>query len=194
MLRGVREGERLAATTSRLSPYLRFGVLSPLEVADRAASLPDGSRFLRKLAWRDFFAQLVWSDPTLVQRDVHPARAPRRCNDDLVAFESWRRAGTGVDIVDAAMRQLLREGWMPNRARLIAASYLTRTLGVDWRKGADHFDRLLVDGDPSSNSGNWQWVAGTGANPRRGVALSMDRQTERFDADGAYRRRYRADD
>ena len=95
-----------------------------------------------------------------------------------------------VKIVDAAMRQLLREGWMPNRARLIAASYLTRTLGIDWRKGAEHFDRLLVDGDPSSNSGNWQWVAGTGADSRPNRMLSPQRQLERFDPHGVYVRRY----
>jgi deoxyribodipyrimidine photo-lyase len=84
------------------------------------------------------------------------------------------------------MRQLAAEGWLPNRARLIAASYLTRTLGIDWRLGAAHFDRLLVDGDPVSNAGNWQWVAGTGASPRRGVALNPARQAARFDRTGAY--------
>jgi deoxyribodipyrimidine photo-lyase len=79
---------------------------------------------------------------------------------------------------------------MPNRARLVAASYLTRTLEIDWRLGAAHFDRHLVDGDPASNIGNWQWVAGTGANPRRGVAMNPDRQTTRVDPEGSYRTRY----
>jgi deoxyribodipyrimidine photo-lyase len=79
---------------------------------------------------------------------------------------------------------------MPNRARLVAASYLTRTLEIDWRLGAAHFDRHLVDGDPASNIGNWQWVAGTGANPRRGVAMNPERQATRVDPDGCYRTRY----
>ena len=101
----------------------------------------------------------------------------------------WQAGETGEPLVDAAMRQLLEEGWMPNRARLIAASYLTRTLGVDWRVGAAHFAEHLVDGDPASNTGNWQWVAGTGANPRRGQALNLDRQAKRFDPSGSYRAR-----
>jgi deoxyribodipyrimidine photo-lyase len=95
-----------------------------------------------------------------------------------------------VDLVDAAMRQLLEEGWMLNRARLVAASYLTRTLELDRRLGAAHLDRHLVDGDPASNIGNWQWVAGTGANPRRGTALNSDRQARRFDPGGEYVARY----
>ena len=79
---------------------------------------------------------------------------------------------------------------MPNRARLVAASYLTRTLELDWRLGAAYFDRHLVDGDPASNIGNWQWVAGTGANPRRGRALNIERQARRFHPGGAYVARY----
>jgi deoxyribodipyrimidine photo-lyase len=131
----------------------------------------------------------VAADPRWTSQDLRPARAPR-WRQDPEALERWTRGDTGVDLVDAAMRQLLDQGWMPNRARLVAASYLTRTLGLDWRLGAAHFDRHLVDGDPASNIGNWQWVAGTGANPRRGVALNVDRQARRFDPDGAYRARY----
>jgi deoxyribodipyrimidine photo-lyase len=87
------------------------------------------------------------------------------------------------------MRQLRAEGWMPNRARLSAAGYLTRTLGLDWRAGERHFFDLLVDGDRASNSGNWQWVAGVGADPRR-RGFSPWRQAARFDPDGSYARRY----
>jgi deoxyribodipyrimidine photo-lyase len=88
------------------------------------------------------------------------------------------------------MHQLLDQGWLPNRARLVVASYLTRTLELDWRLGAAHFDRHLVDGDPASNIGNWQWVAGTGADPRRGTALNVERQARRFDPDAGYVARY----
>jgi len=174
--------------TSHLSAYLRFGCVSPLELAT-LASERDGDAFVRQLAWRDFFRQLVGADPRRTRDDLRPGRAPR-WRQDPAAFERWTRGATGVDLVDAAMRQLLEEGWMPNRARLVAASYLTRTLELDWRLGAAHLDRHLVDGDPASNIGNWQWVAGTGANPRRGTALNIDRQARRFDPGGEYVARY----
>jgi deoxyribodipyrimidine photo-lyase len=138
---------------------------------------------------RDFFRQLVAADPRRTLEELRPHRAPR-WRDDPAAFDRWARGATGVDVVDAAMHQLLEQGWMPDRGRLIAASYLTRTLELDWRLGAAHFDRHLVDGDPASNIGNWQWVAGTGANPRRGMALNLERQARRFDPDGTYRARY----
>ena len=176
------------AATSRLSPYLRFGCISATELAERSGAHPDADAFVRQLAWRDFFFQLVASDPALIRTDLRPERAPA-WRHDPGAVADWRAGETGEPLVDAAMRQLLEEGWMPNRARLIAASYLTRTLGVDWRVGAAHFAEHLVDGDPASNTGNWQWVAGTGANPRRGQALSLDRQAKRFDPSGSYRAR-----
>jgi len=175
-------------TTSHLSPYLRFGCLSPLEVAS-IASDHGGDAFARQLAWRDFFRQLVAADPRRTREDLRPERAPR-WRRDLESFDRWARGDTGVELVDAAMRQLLEHGWMPNRARLVVASYLTRTLELDWRLGAAHFDRHLVDGDPASNIGNWQWVAGTGANPRRGTAFNIERQARRFDPDNGYRARY----
>jgi deoxyribodipyrimidine photo-lyase len=88
------------------------------------------------------------------------------------------------------MRQLAAEGWLPGRARLIVASFLTRTLGIHWREGAAHFFRLLVDGDLASNVGNWQWVAGTGVDPRRNRVLNPTRQAARFDPAGEYVRRH----
>jgi len=171
--------------TSHLSPYVRFGCVSPNEVEARAAAHPRAEGFRRQLAWRDFFRQLVAADPHRTTVDLRPGRAPR-WRDDPAALEAWCAGSTGEPLVDAAMHQLAAEGWMPNRARLIVASYLTRTLRIDWRHGAAHFDRLLVDGDPVSNAGNWQWVAGTGANPRRGPALSLPRQASRFDPGGRY--------
>jgi deoxyribodipyrimidine photo-lyase len=181
-----RDHDRLdLRATSCLSPYLRFGCISAAEVVHRAGLVPESSPFVRQLAWRDFFLQLLAADRRLTECDLRPRRAPAWA-DDPAAFDAWRHAETGHPLVDAAMRQLLREGWMPNRARLVAASYLTRTLGIDWRDGAAHFARHLVDGDPASNAGNWQWVAGTGANPRGGVALNPDRQARRFDPLGDY--------
>ena len=100
---------------------------------------------------------------------------------------------TGYPIVDAGMRQLAAEGWMPNRARLIVGSFLTKTLRLDWREGAAHFFDLLVDGDLASNVGNWQWVAGTGVDPRPNRVLNPIRQARRFDPDGEYVRRHVAE-
>jgi len=104
--------------------------------------------------------------------------------------EAWRQGRTGYPIVDAGMRQLAREGFMHNRARMVVASFLTKTLYIDWRIGAEHFARLLVDADVASNAGNWQWVAGTGNDTRPNRVLNPLRQAARFDPEGAYVRRY----
>jgi deoxyribodipyrimidine photo-lyase len=110
---------------------------------------------------------------------------------DPDALERWRRGETGEQVVDAAMRQLRAEGWLPNRARLIAAGYLTKTLGIHWREGERHFFDLLVDGDPANNAGNWQWAAGVGVDRRR-RGFNVGRQAARFDPDGSYASRYAA--
>ncbi len=179
-----------ADATSHLSPYLRFGCLSPVEVAALAERGRGGTSFVRQLAWRDFFRQLLAAEPRLLCESLRPGPAARRRDGTEADPERWRTGTTGHPLVDAAMKQLWTEGWLPNRARLVVASYLCRTLGVDWRAGAAHFDRLLVDGDPASNAGNWQWVAGTAANPRPDRALNPDRQARRFDPKGAYVRRH----
>lgn len=171
--------------TSRLSPYLHFGCLSPLEVAERAAA---SEAFVRQLCWRDFFLQLLEARPDTPREDLRRRRAAWR--DDPDALAAWKEGRTGYPIVDAGMRQLAEEGWMHNRARLIVGSFLTKTLGIDWRHGAAHFADLLVDGDLASNAGNWQWVAGTGADPRPGRILNPLRQARRFDPDGDYVRRF----
>jgi deoxyribodipyrimidine photo-lyase len=177
-----------ADATSRLSPYLHFGCISPLEVAHRAGDVAGAAPFVRQLAWRDFFHQLLAARPETAHEDMRP-RGDRWRSDDE-ALEAWKNGETGYPIVDAGMRQLLREGYMHNRARLITASFLVHDLRIDWRMGARHFFDLLVDGDVANNVGNWQWVAGTGANPRRGRAFNPLRQAHRFDPDGAYVRRY----
>ncbi|GIU97532.1 MAG: deoxyribodipyrimidine photo-lyase [Actinomycetota bacterium] len=178
-----------ADATSRLSPYLRFGCISATEAAAIGGGADRSGEWIRQLAWRDFFRQLLHAHPWMVARDLRPHRAVRTVADDRL-LDAWAQGRTGVPIVDAGMRQLLHEGWMPNRARLITASYLTRTLGVPWQEGLRIFDRHLLDGDPANNAGNWQWVAGTGVAPRRGAALNPVRQAQRFDPRGDYVRRH----
>ena len=184
-----KQRDRLAVDgTSRLSPYLHFGCVSALEVVTRARRLEGTEPFVRQLCWRDFFLQLLAANQQTTHHDFRPRGDDWR--DDDEAFARWREGRTGYPIVDAGMRQLAREGWLSNRSRLIVSSFLTRTLRIQWRRGADVFFELLVDGDLASNAGNWQWVAGTGANPRPNQAVSLRRQAHRFDPDGAYVRRY----
>jgi deoxyribodipyrimidine photo-lyase len=182
----ARRDQLAADATSRLSPYLHFGCVSPLELALRAGEL-GGDDFVRQLCWRDFHHQVTNAFPPLSWRDY---RRPRRWRHDDRALEAWKRGRTGIPIVDAGMRQLAREGWMHNRARLLVASHLTRREEVDWRDGARHFLDLLVDGDIANNSGNWQWVAGTGNDTRPNRVFNPLRQAGRFDPDGDYVRRY----
>jgi deoxyribodipyrimidine photo-lyase len=170
--------------TSRLSPYLHFGCLSPLQLAEAAGP----GEYTRQLAWRDFFHQVTAAFPAITTRDYRPGRV--RWRDDREAFDAWREGRTGVPIVDAGMRQLKQEGWMHNRARMVVASLLCKQLRIDWRLGARHFMDLLFDGDVANNYGNWQWSAGTGNDTRPGRVLSPLRQATRFDAAGDYVRRY----
>ena len=178
--------------TSRLSAYLRFGCISPIELARAALPRPGGEEFCRQLAWRDFFHQVTAAFPDIARTDYRsaPGSAPRSWSADEGALDAWRAGQTGVPVVDAGLRQLAAEGYMHNRARMITASFLTRTLGIDWRHGYRHFRDLLADGDVACNAGNWQWVAGTGNNPRPGRTLNPLRQAARFDRDGDYVRRY----
>lgn len=176
-----------AGATSLLSPYLHFGCLSANEVLARVEERSGLEDFARQLCWRDFHHQVMAARPDLVHEDYR--RRGRRWRNDREALAAWKRGETGYPIVDAGMRQLSREGFLPNRARLIVASFLTKTLGIDWRPGADHFERLLVDADLANNRGNWQWVAGTGNDTRPNRVLNPIRQARRFDPNGAYVRR-----
>ncbi len=179
--------------TSRLSPHLHFGSLSPVELVasarERAAAGCAGAMaFVRQLAWRDFHHQMLAARPEAARRDYRPRHDRwREAPGELAA---WRSGLTGYPLVDAAMRQLAHEGWMHNRARLIAASFLTKTLYLDWRHGARHFLDLLVDGDVADNQLNWQWVAGTGSDTRPHRVLNPLAQADRFDPEGAYVRRW----
>jgi deoxyribodipyrimidine photo-lyase len=177
--------------TSRLSPYLHLGCLSELELATRAAGdprSPRGEAFIRQLAWRDFHHQVLAARPDAAHADYRPRGDTWR--EDPDELTAWREGLTGYPIVDAGLRQLLAEGWMHNRARLITASFLTKTLYHDWRAGAAHFYRLLLDGDIADNALNWQWVAGTGTDTRPNRVLNPLRQAERFDPGGDYVRRW----
>lgn len=174
--------------TSRLSPYLRFGCVSPLDLARLVDGRLGGEDVLRRLCWRDFSLQLLAAFPRLPVDEFRPRGRKWQSDHDAVA--AWRAGRTGIPIVDAGMRQLLAEGWLPNRVRLLAASLLTKDLGIDWRLGAAHFLELLVDGDPASNSTNWQWVAGTGTDTRPNRTFNPVRQARRIDPQGDYVRRY----
>ncbi len=173
--------------TSRLSPYLHLGCISPAEAA-RWAAAAGAEELLRQLCWRDFFAQLLAATPSLPSVDLRPARTA--WVNDPGAVTAWKHGRTGYPLVDAAMRQLLDEGWIHNRARMIAASFLVRQLQVDWRIGAAHFMAHLIDGDLASNSGNWQWVAGTGHGSRPDRYFNPTLQGRRHDPAGTYIRRF----
>ncbi|MFF8946095.1 cryptochrome/photolyase family protein [Streptomyces sp. NPDC014864] len=179
--------------TSRLSPHLHFGTLSPVELVHRARQTggPGAEAFVRQLAWRDFHRQVLAARPAAAAADYRTKhdrwRSERAAREDV---EAWKEGRTGYPIVDAAMRQLRHEGWMHNRGRLLTASFLAKTLYVDWRVGARHFLRLLVDGDVASNQLNWQWMAGTGTDTRPNRVLNPVTQAKRYDPDGTYVRRW----
>ncbi|MFE3499560.1 cryptochrome/photolyase family protein [Kitasatospora sp. NPDC059160] len=179
-----------ADDTSRLSPYLHFGCLSATELTARALQRggPGAEAFVRQLAWRDFHHQVLAARPDAAHRDYR-TREDRWHRDEHEA-QAWREGRTGYPIVDAGMRQLAEEGWMHNRARLLTASFLAKSLYLDWRIGAAHFLSLLVDGDVANNQLNWQWVAGTGTDTRPNRVLNPLRQADRYDPDGAYVRRW----
>jgi deoxyribodipyrimidine photo-lyase len=174
-----------ADATSRLSPYLHFGCVSPVELVSRRGVVAE---FVRQIAWRDFHAQVLSARPGSTKRDYrHRGDTWHRANEE---FEAWKAGRTGLPIVDAGMRQLAEEGWMHNRARLIVGHLLVKTLYIDWRLGAQHFVDLLVDGDTSNNTMNWQWVAGTGTDSRYNRTFSIESQAKRYDPSGDYVRRY----
>ncbi|MDG4763152.1 deoxyribodipyrimidine photo-lyase [Solwaraspora sp. WMMD406] len=184
---GDRHDDLAGDATARISPYLRFGCLSPLSVAV-AAGDRDGP-FVRQVCWRDFYYQVAYAFPDLATT-AYRASAKEEWRYDDTALDAWRAGHTGLPIVDAGMRQLRAEGWMHNRARLITAGYLTKELGLDWRAGLDWFARWLLDGDLPNNAGNWQWVAGTGNDTKPYRRFNPVRQAHRFDPTGDYVRRY----
>jgi deoxyribodipyrimidine photo-lyase len=175
--------------TSRLSAYLHFGCISPLELISRADRRKAGTDdFIRQVCWRDFYHQALAARPDVVDADWRSQGD--RWRHDRKDFEAWQSGRTGYPVVDAGMRQLQREGWMHNRARLLTGSFLTKHLYIDWRWGARHFFDLLIDGDMVNNTMNWQWIAGTGTDSRPNRMLNPMLQAERYDPNGDYVRRY----
>lgn len=181
--------------TSRMSPYLKLGVVHPRTLLHDVAPLVhehDGARDLAsELAWREFYADVVHHHPRSLWSDLTDGLRAMRYDEPVEDIEAWRQGRTGFPIVDAGMRQLLAEGWMHNRVRMITASFLTKDLHVWWPTGARHFLDHLIDGDVASNNHGWQWVAGTGtdAAPYFRVFNPIT-QGRRFDPSGAYVRRW----
>ena len=178
--------------TSQLSIDLRFGTLSPRRVSLVVGeSTPGRAALVRQLAWRDWYAHLLIGQPSLVDRSMKAQYDAIQWRRDDVAFDAWKQGRTGYPFVDAGMRQLRATGWMHNRVRMVAASFLVKNLLIDWRVGERHFRHVLLDADVSQNVGNWQWVAGTGpdASPYNRV-FNPVLQGQRFDPDGAYIRRW----
>ena len=173
--------------SSRLSPHLHFGEVSPAHVWHQVAEAPgDATTFLKELIWRDYAHNQIWAMPTYGSENARPAfnhlpwRDLREAGGD---FSAWKTGRTGYPIVDAGMRQLWTTGWMHNRVRMITASFLIKHLLIDWRHGARWFWDTLVDASYANNSVNWQWVAGSGvdANIFSRIMAPLT-QSEKFDA------------
>ena len=178
---------------SRLSPYLHFGCVSPREVEHCLPGGNGAAAYRRQLCWRDFYAHVIGHYPANARSEFQSRyRGAIRWSRAEKRFEAWCAGRTGYPAVDAGMRQLRREGWMHNRARLLVGSFLTKDLGIDWRWGERWFMRLLLDGDEASNNGNWQWIASVGVDPQPAFRriFNPSRQQERFDPAGEYVRRY----
>jgi deoxyribodipyrimidine photo-lyase len=179
-------------STTRLSAYLKIGSIHPRTML---ASLgPDDDKLRRELAWREFYAAVLNAWPASAHDYFRPElRAlPYVAGGELhERLAAWQEGRTGYPLVDAGMRQLLLEGWMPNRVRMLVASFLVKDLHVEWQHGARHFLRHLIDGDLASNQHNWQWVAGSGtdAAPYFRIFNPLT-QAKRFDPDGDYVRRW----
>ncbi|MGI9596120.1 MAG: cryptochrome/photolyase family protein [Acidimicrobiales bacterium] len=180
--------------TSRLSPYLKWGALHPRQLLDRLGPSPGEEVFRSEICWREFYAEVLYSRPDSARQAYVPKMAGMEVDagpavDPL--FRAWTEGRTGYPLVDAGMRQLVAEGWMHNRVRMIAASFLVKDLHVDWTRGARFFMNHLVDGDLASNSHGWQWVAGTGtdASPYFRIFNPVG-QSKKFDPDGGYLRRW----
>lgn len=179
--------------TSRLSPYLKWGTIHPLQLIDNLGDSTGERSFVRQLCWRDFYAEILFNRPDSARSAYVEGNVVRSDTDAAAAdrFERWCEGKTGYPIVDAGMRQLHAQGWMHNRVRMIAASFLIKDLHLPWWWGARYFMEQLVDGDLASNNHGWQWVAGTGtdASPYYRV-FNPTSQSAKFDPDGEYLREW----
>ncbi|WMC09369.1 deoxyribodipyrimidine photo-lyase [Oceanimonas pelagia] len=190
-----------AEGTSRLSPWLALGVLSPNQclaaLEQELGSLPFGRgergfTWLNELIWREFYRHLLVAFPRLsMSRAFKEETEALQWSNDDDAFSAWCQGQTGYPIVDAAMRCLRETGWMHNRLRMIVASFLTKDLHLDWRRGEAWFMTNLIDGELAANNGGWQWAAGTGADAAPYFRVfNPVTQSERFDPDGDFIRRW----
>jgi deoxyribodipyrimidine photo-lyase len=187
-----------AEASSRLSPHLRFGEVSPFQLWHRVTpglpGIDDANidKFRSELGWREFSWHLLFHQPDLATRNFQPRfdSFPWPSVDD-VTLSAWKRGRTGIPIIDAGMRELWQTGWMHNRVRMIVASFLVKNLLVDWRIGESWFWDTLVDADAANNPASWQWVAGSGADAAPYFRIfNPVIQGERFDPQGAYVRRF----
>jgi deoxyribodipyrimidine photo-lyase len=185
--------------TSRLSPHLRFGEISPRQVwhAARFAATADPAlasgidKFLSELGWREFCRHLLFDLPDLATESLQAGFDAFPWKRDEAALAAWQRGRTGYPIVDAGLRELWHTGVMHNRVRMVAASFLVKHLLIDWRAGESWFWDTLVDADAGSNPANWQWVAGCGADAAPYFRVfNPVLQGEKFDPAGAYVRRW----
>jgi deoxyribodipyrimidine photo-lyase len=184
------------AATSALSPHLHFGEVGPLQVWHAVAAAMAqagghldraGDKFLSELLWREFCYALLAQQPALHDVPIRPAFARLGWRDDAAGLAAWQQGATGLPVVDAGLRELWRTGFMHNRVRMIAASFLVKNLLIDWRRGERWFWDTLVDADAASNAAGWQWVAGCGADAAPWFRIfNPVLQGEAFDPDGAY--------
>jgi deoxyribodipyrimidine photo-lyase len=186
--------------TSKMSAHLANGTISIRTVYDaireRVDDAPNKERksidvFINELIWREFYYQILANFPFVVEHAFREEFRGLRWSENREHFAAWSEGRTGYPIVDAAMRQLQREGWMHNRARMIVASFLTKDLHINWQRGEQYFFDHLIDADVASNNGGWQWTAGTGTDASPWFRIfNPILQGEKFDPDGAYVRRY----
>ena len=185
--------------TSRLSPHLAFGEISPLQIwlgvhqqfAANTAPSNAAMKFLSEVAWREFAHVLLFHYPRLHETPIRKEFESFPWTDNSAFFKAWTRGETGYPIVDAGMRQLWTTGWMHNRVRMIVASFLVKHLLIPWQQGERWFWDTLVDADPANNAASWQWTAGCGADAAPYFRIfNPITQGERFDPLGAYTRKF----
>ncbi|MBU0551777.1 DNA photolyase family protein [Myxococcota bacterium] len=184
--------DRLAqAATSQLSPYLRFGQISPREVVARVQGLAGAEAFIRELIWRDFSYYVMYHWPDSLENNMDKRFDRMEWHHDPDILSAWRLGQTGIPMVDAGMRSLWQAGRIHNRARMIVASFLTKHLLIDWREGARWFEYTLLDADLAINRMNWQWCAGSGVDAAPYFRIfNPTAQGQRFDPQGDYVRRW----
>lgn len=174
----------LEKDTSLLSGYIKFGNISIREVY---YAFKSNHAFIRQLYWRDFYAQIMFYFPQVIGHSLKPNYNKLKWHHNPSWFKAWCQGMTGVPVVDAGMRQLNATGYMHNRARLLVASYLVKTLLIDWREGEEYFASKLIDYDPANNNGNWQWISGGGADSQPYFRIfNPYRQAIEYDADCKY--------